>query len=94
MVMITPINGHILIEPLKYETFVSMGKDTYEEVGVVRANSIGSWLRGVRRGYKVFFDSWLAAKYPTGKGEEYFWLVRWEDVRAIEKADVQNEIPK
>lgn len=91
--MITPVNSHLLIEPLKHETFISLGKETYEEVGVVieAAPEVSTLYL---KGDKVWFDSWLAGKYPTGKGEEYFWLVRAEDIRAIEKADVQNKIPE
>lgn len=80
--MIIPINNHILIEPLKHESFVSSDRQTYEEVGVVLETFPQS---PAKRGDKVFFDSWLAAKYPTGKGDEYFWLVRSEDIRAIEQ---------
>lgn len=85
--MIKPVNGHILIEPVKHESFVASQKETYEEVGVV-VDDVNFELR---KGDKVFFDSYLAAKYPTGEGDEYFWLVKWEDVRAIEHAET---IPK
>lgn len=42
----------------------------------------------VEKGSKIYFDSWLAAKYPKadGKDGEFYWLVKWEDVRAIEDA--------
>lgn len=36
-------------------------------------------------GDKVFFDSWLANKFPTDKNDEFFWLVKWDDVRAVQK---------
>lgn len=90
---IQPINNHILIEPLKHESFMASEKGTYEEVGIVKALNFVS-IEDIKVGDKVWFDSWLAAKYPTGKGEEFFWLVRWEDVRAIEKPDVQDKIPE
>jgi co-chaperonin GroES (HSP10) len=92
--MLKPVNNHLLIEPLKHDSFISTDGGTYEEIGTVievcdnLENDIGAnYTQGVKKGDKVFFDSWLAAKYPTGKGEDYYWLVKWEDVRAIEHED-------
>lgn len=81
--MITPVNGHLIIEPVKQESFVVRDRETYEEVGIVKA--IEDENHRVSIGDKVYFDSWLAARFPGEKDGEYFWLVRWEDVRAIEK---------
>lgn len=96
--MITPVNGHLLIEPLKHETFVSSGKEVYEEIGIVTARAdeladrIGQYSQiipaKISVGDKVFFDSWTAAKHI--EGEKTYWLVKWSDVRAIEK---NGEIP-
>lgn len=99
--MITPVNGHLLIEPLKNEGFISSSNETFQEIGVVVALSHGERSHNaerislgvadiVRVGDKVYFDAWLAAKFPKGDQGEYYWLVKWEDVRAIEHA----EIPK
>lgn len=102
--MIIPKNGHILIEPLKHESFMSSQKETYEEVGLVVDYDKGFILNRIdygggqvisqflelNIGDKVFFDSWLAAKFPKSDNE-FFWLVKWEDVRAIEHEDT---IPK
>lgn len=102
--MITPVNGHLLIEPLKHESFMASQRETFEEVGTVLAipkeymgglsmRDYGNDLAVekipslVAVGTKVFFDSWLAAKYPKNE-DEYYWLVKWEDVRAIEHAEV------
>lgn len=102
MSKIIPTNGHILIEPIKHEGFMATQRDTYEEIGVVLAvasdllqmtgTGVPKW--PVKAGEKVYFDSWLAAKYPkeNGKQDEYYWLVKWEDVRAIEYAE--QEISK
>lgn len=82
--MITPVNGHLLIEPLKHESFVSQQKETYEEIGKVVDYDMA--LEGlVQKGYKVYFDSWLAAKYPQ-EDDTFVWLVKWEDVRALDYA--------
>ena len=77
--MIRPINGHILIEPLKHESFISSEKGVYEEIGTVLDNGQNP----VKNGTKVYFDSWLAVRYPKNENE-FYWLVKWEDVRAID----------
>lgn len=93
--MIKPVNGHLLIEPVKHETFIASDKTTYQEIGVVLGYSsdlitVGAGLIArprVEIGQKVYFDSWLAAKYPKND-TEFYWLVKWEDVRAIEHEEV------
>lgn len=89
--MIQPINGYILIEPLEHKTFLQGDKSVYEEVGIVRG--IASNPFSIQPSDKVWFDAWLAAKYPTGKDDEFFWLVRMDDIRAVEKNE-KNEISK
>lgn len=91
--MLKPVNGHLLIEPITHEGFMASQKERYEEIGVVVAisNNI-NWVGDdsipplVKVSDKVFFDSWLAARYPKegSKADEYYWLVKWKDVRAIE----------
>lgn len=88
--MIQPVNGHLVIEPVKQESFVVRDRETYEEIGIVKATAARESDSPLSQEYprigdKVFFDSWLAARFPGEKDGEYFWLVRWEDVRAIEK---------
>lgn len=80
-----PINQHIQIEPVKHEGFIASMSETYDEVGIVLA--IPSAMKDdcpFQIGDKVFFDSWLAAKYPKGDGEHY-WLVQYENIRAYEE---------
>jgi hypothetical protein len=104
--MIIPINKHVLIEPIGQKSLFSPGK--YEEKGKVIAISddLKDLFQGfdkkgkdaIKKGLNVWFDSWLAGKYPTGEqdedGEEiYFWLVRFEDIKAIEK-NVPHKISK
>lgn len=88
--MIKPVNGHILIEPITHEGFIASQRDTYEEIGIVRAVAIEfPDAFTVKVGDKVYFDAWLAAKYPKADGSdgEFYWLVKWEDVRAIEHVE-------
>jgi co-chaperonin GroES (HSP10) len=83
--MIKPVNGHLLIEPLTHESFVASQKDQYDEIGTVVDRDLH--LTGViEPGDKVYFDSWLAAKYPKND-REFYWLVKWEDVRAADYAE-------
>lgn len=86
--MIVPVNGHIVIEPVVHNSFIATQKEAYDEIGVVVAvpeifDEIAA-SECPKIGQKVFFDSWLASKYPTGVGDNYFWLVRYDDIRAIE----------
>lgn len=88
--MLRPINNHLLIEPVKHESFLaSSDKDVYDEIGIV----LESYSPQVKVGDKVYFDSWMAAKFPTGEGDKYYWLVKLEDIRAIESND-EDEISK
>jgi hypothetical protein len=91
--MITPVNGHLVIEPIIHEGWIQTAKESYEEIGVVV--SVPEVFEEIameeapKVGDKVFFDSWLAAKYPKpgGKEDEFFWLVSFNDVRAVERAE-------
>lgn len=90
--MIKPVNGHLLIEPIKHEGFMASQRETYEEIGIVRALPLAIEMlepKEVNLGDKVYFDAWLAAKYPKegSTDGEYYWLVKWEDIRATEHVD-------
>lgn len=89
MTKISPVNGHLLIEPVKHEAFIASQNDSYQEIGevvVVPADICAKY--GLKPKDKVYFDSWLAAKYPKeGSNDDYYWLVKWEDVRAVEYAE-------
>ncbi len=85
--MIKPINNHILIEPIKQEGFMYQERTTYDEVGVVLdvPEEFPFMLPSKIIGQKVYFDSWLASKFPRGEGgDEYYWLVPFESVKAYE----------
>lgn len=101
--MIHPVNNHLLIQPVKQDSFIANQKDTYEEIGEVLAldeniNQGISNIEGTSLAYtpdepkvtvgdKVYFDSWLAAKFPAEEKDEFYWLVKWEDVRAVEHGE-------
>lgn len=88
--MITPVNGHLLIEPVVYEGFMLTDKEKYEEIGVVKAVPTDWYVSPnhvVNVGDKVYFDAWLAAKFPSDDKDKPYWLVKWEDIRAVEYAE-------
>lgn len=89
--MIQPVNNHLLIEPLKHESFMASQRETFEEIGVVIATG-GYRLDcpDLQVGTRVFFDSWLAAKYPKGE-DGYYWLVKWNDIRAIDNEAIPEQ---
>lgn len=41
----------------------------------------------LQKGDKVYFDAWLAAKYPGKDVDSFLWLVNFENVRAVEYAE-------
>jgi hypothetical protein len=88
--MINPINGHVLIEPLKHQTYLPTEKGTYEEVGIVLKRP---WYKFwyPNEGDKVYYDSWLATKHPIGEDDSYFWLVPFKDIHAVEKKEKDGE---
>ena len=93
--MIQPVNNHLLIKPVEHVTFVATENDVYEEIGeVLNADSELLSVDGttptpakVKIGDKVYFDSWLAAKFPGETEGEHYWLIKWEHIRAIENAE-------
>ena len=86
--MIIPINGHVVVEPVVHESFISSQKETYDEIGTVMVLPEEAKDTKISVGDKVYFDSWLAAKYPKND-TEFYWLVKADDIRAYEK-----QIPK
>jgi len=67
--MIQPVNNHLLIEPIVHDGFMASQNDTYQEIGIVVACPFVH-ISEVKVGDKVYFDSWLAAKYPKADGKD------------------------
>ncbi len=102
--MIKPVNGHLIIEPVSHEEFMASQNETYQEIGIVidyaadltrvhrEGDGISVALPVIKKGDKVYFDAWLAAKYPKveSKTGEFYWLVKWEDVRAIDSDSLET----
>ncbi|MDE2015907.1 MAG: hypothetical protein KGI72_05290 [Patescibacteria group bacterium] len=101
MTKIQPINNHLLIQPLEAQSFLSSSVEQYEQVGVVLAlPTVSTRLMEGREesslvevGDRVYFDAWLAGKYPNPEGGEgaFYWLVNYDDLKAIEKNE-KNEV--
>ena len=96
--MIHPINRYILIEPVVHQQFIATGKDRYEEIGKVisfdptlapstYAGSSVPAVSELREGCYVYFDAWLASKYEKANTGDFYWLVKYDDIRAIEYVD-------
>jgi len=84
-----------MIQPLETDTFMARERTTYEEVGTiidlpdVHGSEVASY-GGLRRGDLVYFDSWLAKKYPVkGTTDQFVWFVKKEDVVAYEPVSEQ-----
>lgn len=76
-----PLNNHLMIQPLETDSFIATQRNTYEEVGVVLDAENAKSLIGCH----VYFDSWLAKKYPVpGEVDKFVWFVKYEDIVAYE----------
>lgn len=84
--MIQPVNNHLIIEPEKKDSFIKSERTQFQEVGVVISQS--EEIKKDYTGKRVYFDSWLAAKFPkVDSPQEFFWLVKFDDVRAVEHVE-------
>jgi hypothetical protein len=91
--MIQPTNGHLLVKPMIHQTLLPTEKGHFDEIGEVvdwampQSREEWEFIANLEVGDKVFYDSWLAAKYPSGEGDEEIWLIPFKDVRAVQKKD-------
>ena len=83
--MLKPINKHIVVEPVVNNDFVSAINEKYQEIGTVISVSEG--INDIPVGCKVYFDSWMTAKFPKSSNE-YYWLVKYEDIRGYDNEQV------
>lgn len=83
----TLINSYLKIEPLVHTAFVSSQKDTYEEVGKVVARDEFN-CGHIPLGSNVFFDSFMAKKYPVeGEIGKFQWFIHLDEIVKFEHAD-------
>jgi len=75
----TLVNGYLKIELVEHTTFISTDKTSYEEVGVVLAKDEA--ILNIPLGAKVFFDSFMAKKYPkTGEDGKFEYFIHYDEV--------------
>jgi hypothetical protein len=84
-----PLNKHLMIQPLETNTFMASDRTTYQEVGVVVDEDPtirgGLGEAGSMIGKLVYFDSWLAKKFPVkGETDKFVWFVEYKDLVAYE----------
>ena len=80
-----PTNNHLKIQPVVHDSFVTSQQGVYQEIGVVLDIAEDLEATNIPIGAKVYFDSWLAKKYPVeGKEDEYVWFVNHQDIVAYE----------
>lgn len=84
--MLKPVNKHLLIEPIKHEAFIASQHETFQEIGKVLDIAADIYPdTPIEVGDHVYFDSWLAARFPGPTDDSFYWLVKYEDVRGYDK---------
>ena len=78
------INGYLKIEPVEQDSFMASERTSYEEVGLVVARDEKE-CADIPVGATVFFDSFMAKKYPV-KGEfgKFQWFVHRAEIVKFE----------
>ena len=75
--MIIPLKKHILVEPIHIDDFVA-GREQLMPIGVVLAMAEG--VTEVAIGDEVYFEKFLAKKFPGQLPDTEAWFVSVEDV--------------
>lgn len=79
-----PLNSQIQIEPEEHKDFIASTQTTYEEIGtIVMLPYMAPASTPLKVGMRVFFDSWMASKFPM-EGGKYYWYVPHENIKAYE----------
>lgn len=81
-----PLNNHLMIQPLETNSFIASDRTTYQEVGSVMALPHDfPEEHPLKLGSHVYFDSWLAKKFPVkGETDKFVWFVEFKDLVAYE----------
>ena len=73
------LNKYLQVEPVSHETFMASQRETYDEVGTVIA--VDESITDIPVGSKVYFDSFMAKKYPApGEPEKIHWFVHYDEI--------------
>lgn len=82
----TILNKYVKVEPIEHQTFIYSQKESYEEIGVVLAKDES--ITDIPVGSKVYFDSFMAKKYPVlGEEGKFQWFVHYAEIVKVEHAD-------
>jgi hypothetical protein len=66
------LNNHVLVEPLPHNDFVE-GSDKLEPMGTVL--TIAEGITEVSVGDTVYFEEFLAKKFPTDEPDKFLWFI-------------------
>lgn len=73
------VNRYLKVEPIAHDSFITSERSTYEEIGVVTAKD--PEITDIPIGARVFFDSFMAKKYPiAGDDTKHQWFVHYDEV--------------
>lgn len=78
------LNRYLKIEPIEQKGFVSSNKTTYEEIGKVVAKDDS--ITDIPLNSTVFFDSFMAKKYPIQGTDKFEWFIHYEEIVKYETA--------
>lgn len=81
------LNNYLKVEPITHEGFMASQRETYEEIGVVVSKDDS--ITDIPLGALVYFDSYMAKKYPVkGDDTKFQWFVSYSE---IVKCEIENE---
>ena len=83
------INGYLKIEPMEHQSFMLSQKETFEEIGrVVAKDDNFPEIRQIPIGATVYFDSFMAKKYPVaGEEGKFQWFIHFNEITKYESEE-------
>lgn len=72
------LNKYLKIEPLTHDSFIASQRDSFEEIGVVLSKDES--IVDIPIGAKVYFDSFMAKKYPIVGTDKFQWFVHYDEI--------------
>jgi hypothetical protein len=81
------LNKYVKIVPLEHKQYLPSDNNSYQEIG-----KVVNWdksLTGLVEGCLVYFDSFMAKKYPIeGDDDNFQWFIEYSEIVKIEYPDV------
>lgn len=72
------LNRYLKIEPTEHTSFMASDRTSYEEIGRVVAKDDS--ITDIPLGALVFFDSFMAKKYPVEGTDTFQWFIHYSEV--------------